>query len=109
MEILSLGYKKLAPGGLILLETLNPYCFESLDQCAVETPSLRLVQPFQLAFLVDQYQFREPKLIFSNPIRTRSTSRRRRWLCFYQNYGLLAFKSGMEKDISSEKPSLHIS
>jgi glycosyltransferase involved in cell wall biosynthesis len=109
VEILSLGYKKLAPGGLILLETLNPYCFESLDKCAMEPPSLRLVQPFQLAFLVDQYQFREPKLIFSNPIRTRSTARRKRWLHFYQNYAVLAFKSGMEKEMSRERASLHFS
>ena len=32
VEILSLGYQKLAPGGFLLLETLNPYCFESLEK-----------------------------------------------------------------------------
>lgn len=71
----------------------------------METPSLRPVQPFQLAFLVAQYQFQDPQLIFSNPIRIRSTLRQERWLRFYQNYAVLALKSGMENDTRSEHAS----
>jgi glycosyltransferase involved in cell wall biosynthesis/SAM-dependent methyltransferase len=101
VEILGLAYKKLAPGGFILLETLNPYCFESLDRCPTETASLRLIQPYQLAFLVDQYQFHEPRLIFSKPVRIHSTLRQERWLQYYQCYGVIAVKSNLEKDIIS--------
>jgi hypothetical protein len=97
VQMLSLASQKIAPAGLVLFETLNPYCYESLDTCTMETSSLRLVQPFQLAFLVDQYQFQELKLIFSNLVQTRSTERGEPWLHLYKSYAVLAVKSDMEK------------
>ncbi len=92
MQLLELSYQKLMPGGFIYLETPNPICLESLSKFYTDPTHHRPIQPFQLAFLLEYHGFRNTKLLFLQPLKTRGTLSEERWMTLYQDYGALAIR-----------------
>lgn len=92
MKFLSLAYQKLARGGIIYLETPNPLCLESLSKFYTDPTHIKPIQPFQLSFLLEYNSYKNVRLLFFEPIRTRGTLSEEKWITLYQDYGVLAMK-----------------
>ena len=92
-ELLELSYQKLAPGGFLLLETPNPFCFESLSFFYTDETHVRPIQPYQLAFAVETAGFTDTRLHFTAPVPAkRKQDRNYGWMRLYQNHGIVAKK-----------------
>jgi SAM-dependent methyltransferase len=92
-RLLSLVYRKLAPGGFLLLETPNPFSPEALSFFYTDDTHLRPLQPFQLAFLVENAGFVDCRAHFTAPVPAGRKQSIDNWLRLYQNHGLIAYKS----------------
>ncbi len=65
-EMLELAYKKLSPGGIIVLETVNPLSWFSFSHIYLLDPTHKLpVHPMMLEFLLKSIGFVNVKLSFS--------------------------------------------
>ncbi|MFO1063428.1 MAG: class I SAM-dependent methyltransferase [Pirellulales bacterium] len=91
-RMLAVAYRKIAPGGFILLETPNPFCPESLSFFYTDDSHVRPIQPFQLAFLVENAGFENTRAHFSAPVPAGRRQSIDNWLRLYQNHGLVAYK-----------------
>lgn len=91
-SMLELIYRKVSPGGFILVETPNPYCFEALSFFYSDDTHVRPIQPHQLAFTVERAGFRETRAHFSAPISVNRRTAMENWMRHYQNHGLVAWK-----------------
>lgn len=92
VELLQLSYQKLAPGGFLLLETPNPFCFESLSYFYTDQTHVRPIQPYQLAFAVETAGFTETRLHFTAPVPASRKQAHQTWMRLYQNHGIVAKK-----------------
>ncbi len=95
-SMLDATYQKIAPGGFILLETPNPFCFESLSFFHTDSTHTRPIQPFQLAFLVEAAGFCDSRAHFSAPVPAPRRQATDTWIRLYQNHGILAYKPGLQ-------------
>ncbi len=91
-SMLDATYQKIAPGGFILLETPNPFCFESLSFFHTDSTHTRPIQPFQLAFLVEAAGFCDSRAHFSAPVPAPRRQATDTWIRLYQNHGIVAYK-----------------
>ncbi|QDU73683.1 putative S-adenosylmethionine-dependent methyltransferase/MSMEI_2290 [Bremerella volcania] len=91
-ELLRLSYQKLAPGGFLLLETPNPFCFESLSFFYTDQTHVRPIQPYQLAFAVETTGFTDTRLHFTAPVPASRKQDTHNWMRLYQNHGIVAKK-----------------
>ncbi|MBA2112901.1 class I SAM-dependent methyltransferase [Bremerella alba] len=92
LELLRASYQKLAPGGFLLLETPNPFCFESLSFFHTDQTHVRPIQPYQLAFLVETAGFADTRLHFTAPVPTTRRHQTHNFMQLYQNHGIVAKK-----------------
>lgn len=90
--LLELAFQKVAPGGFILIETPNPFCFESLSFFYTDDTHVRPIQPYQLAFLAESVGFERTRLHFSAPVPIVRRQAAENWMRQYQNHGLVAYK-----------------
>lgn len=91
-SLLLTAYQKIAPGGFLLLETPNPFCFEALSFFYTDDTHCRPIQPFQLAFLVESAGFHRSRAHFSAPVPAGRKQAIHNWIRLYQNHGILAYK-----------------
>lgn len=66
-EFLSLVRKALRPGGLLLVETVNPHCPEALEWFYIDPTHERPVYPEMLEFLMEQAGFKGMTVRFQIP------------------------------------------
>lgn len=92
LEFLRLSYQKLASGGFLLLETPNPFCFESLSFFYTDQTHVRPIQPYQLAFAVENAGFINSRLHFTAPVPASRKQENANWMRLYQNHGIVATK-----------------
>jgi 2-polyprenyl-3-methyl-5-hydroxy-6-metoxy-1,4-benzoquinol methylase len=98
-QIIRLAYDKLAPGGFILLETVNPYCLETFRTYYLDPTHQNPVPLDLLSILYQFYGFTEKQLFFQNPITpTVPVSRSQELQYLYQGYGLLGIKPRNHQD-----------
>lgn len=92
-QLLETAYRKLAHGGFLLLETPNPFSPEALSFFYTDDTHVRPLQPFQLAFLVENAGFTGLRAHFSAPVPAGRKQAIDNWLRLYQNHGIVAYKS----------------
>lgn len=69
LRLFRLAYRKLAPGGLIVAETINPTCLLALSNWFLIDPSHRTpLHPKTLQFLMEQAGFYRVQLRFLHPV-----------------------------------------
>jgi hypothetical protein len=67
--MLRLAQRKLAPGGMLLAETINPSCLFALSNWYLMDPSHRTpLHPQLLRFLLEQAGFAEVQIRFLHPV-----------------------------------------
>lgn len=91
-ELLEVAFQKTLPGGFILLETPNPYCFESLSFFYTDDTHVRPIQPTQLAFWVESTGYQRTRSHFSAPAGINDRMHEENWMRHYQNHGIIGFK-----------------
>ncbi len=91
-QLLRIAYRKIAPGGFLLLETPNPFSPEALSFFYTDDTHVRPIQPFQLAFLVENAGFEKSRAHFSAPVPAGRKQAIDNWLRLYQNHGIVAYK-----------------
>ncbi len=92
-KLIKLAYEKLAPGGFLLLETVNPYCLETFRTYYLDPTHQNPVPLDLLSVLYQFYGFAETEVIFQNPIKPNIPATQSQALgSFYQNYALLGKK-----------------
>jgi SAM-dependent methyltransferase len=69
IELVKLSYRKLAPGGILILETPNPRCLMVLAETFYKDPShVHPLHPDMMQFLLETTGFQEVELRFSSPV-----------------------------------------
>ncbi|AAC07137.1 methyltransferase domain-containing protein [Aquifex aeolicus] len=67
-KFLELSYKKLSNGGLIILETINPWNIEAFARFYLDETHVRPIVPEYLYFLLKYIGFKDVKVIFLSPL-----------------------------------------
>jgi O-antigen chain-terminating methyltransferase len=71
IELVRLSYRKLTPGGVLILETPNPQCLMIFaDSFYRDLTHLRPIHPETMKFLLEATGFREVELRYSAPVDT---------------------------------------
>lgn len=65
---MKLAYSRLAIGGGILIETINPYCYERMGYFAIDPSHITLPSPDALKFLAEYCGFQNVQIEFYAPI-----------------------------------------
>ena len=92
-KLIKLAYEKLAPGGFLLLETVNPYCLETFRTYYLDPTHQNPVPLDLLSVLYQFYGFAETEVFFQNPIKPNIPASQSQALAsFYQTYALLGKK-----------------
>lgn len=90
-EMLALAYSRIMPGGLIILETINPKCDTGLANFFLDETHKRPVPPELLCFKLEWMGFTPKKLLYSGlvpeELRTREVTRN------YQDYAIIAYRN----------------
>jgi len=68
-EFLQLSYEKLVDGGVIILETINPWNYEAFARFYIDETHIRPIPPDTLSFILQWIGFKDIKVIFSAPLR----------------------------------------
>jgi 2-polyprenyl-3-methyl-5-hydroxy-6-metoxy-1,4-benzoquinol methylase len=99
-DLIVLCSQKLANGGLILLETINPQCAAAMKWFYLDPTHVRPVVPDLLHFMLQQAEFADVSFIFSSP--TSGSEREPALRCgspmpevtaFYQDYAVVGVRS----------------
>ena len=64
-KMIELSFLKIKSGGLIILETVNPYSLASLANFYLDETHKKPIPPNRLAFLLEWYGFKNVKIIYS--------------------------------------------
>jgi SAM-dependent methyltransferase len=73
-KILDVAMRKLAPGGVVLLETVNPHCLASFRMFYLDPTHTRPIpQPF-LSLLLKLHGYKETRVFFSSPAQVANVS-----------------------------------
>jgi SAM-dependent methyltransferase len=67
-DILKVAFKKISPHGVILLESVNPYCPMALGKFYLDPTHARPYAPDLMKFVLEWQNFEKVKLIYSSPI-----------------------------------------
>jgi len=70
-EFLQLSYEKLTEGGVIILETVNPWNYEAFARFYIDETHVRPIPPDTLSFILSWIGFTNIKVIFSAPLRNK--------------------------------------
>lgn len=66
--------QKIAEGGCLLIETINPYCYSRLGNFAVDPSHITLPSPDSLKLMVELAGFSNTKIRFYSPVDRRTTT-----------------------------------
>lgn len=89
-ELLRAAYDKLAPGGFILLETVNPYCLPTYKSYYLDPTHHEPVPMDLLAILLRFYGFEQLEVFYHSPVDARLINPGDREIAHrYENYALL--------------------
>lgn len=91
LRFLSLAYERLLEGGLLLLETVNPWNQEAFSRFYLDPTHRRPLPPELLSFLAYKTGFRNLKIIYSSPLRKEKRGFEQ-VKSLYLDYALLALK-----------------
>ncbi len=64
-NVIELAFLKIQGGGLIILETVNPYSFVGLANFYMDETHKKPIPPYRLAFLLEWYGFKNVKILYS--------------------------------------------
>ena len=67
-DILKVAFKKISPNGVILLESVNPYCPMALGKFYLDPTHVRPYAPDLMKFVLEWRDFEKVKIIYSSPI-----------------------------------------
>jgi 2-polyprenyl-3-methyl-5-hydroxy-6-metoxy-1,4-benzoquinol methylase len=92
-QMIELAFQKLAPGGFIFLETVNPYCLETFRTYYLDPTHQNPIPPDLLNLMLTFYGFEEKRIFFQSPIQANiPASQTAAMNLKYQGYGILARK-----------------
>lgn len=92
-KLVKLAYEKLAPGGFILLETVNPYCLETYRTFYLDPTHQKPVPLDLLSILYQFYGFADKQVFFQSPVKpTAPVSQKHELKLLYQGYALMGTK-----------------
>jgi SAM-dependent methyltransferase len=66
-SLLVLSFNKIASDGIIILESVNPYCIVALGAFYLDPTHLKPLSPDLLKFLLEWYGFTDVQIVYSNP------------------------------------------
>jgi 2-polyprenyl-3-methyl-5-hydroxy-6-metoxy-1,4-benzoquinol methylase len=91
--MIELAFQKLAPGGFIFLETVNPYCLETFRTYYLDPTHQNPIPPDLLNLMLTFYGFEEKRIFFQSPIEPAiPASQTAAMNLKYQGYAILALK-----------------
>lgn len=91
-DLLAVSYDKLLPGGLILLETVNPYCLDTFRTFYLDPTHVKPVPKDLLAITMAFHGFTDIKTYWQNPVHTTGQVGPLARALYYQTYALIARK-----------------
>jgi SAM-dependent methyltransferase len=91
-RMLKLAYQKLAPEGLLLLETPNPDCLTAFRYFYLDPTHVKPIPRYLLAILLRFYGFQELNVFYQNPISATVANTDADWSVYYQTYAMLGRK-----------------
>jgi len=74
-KLIETAYKKIANGGVILLETLNPYCYSNQEWFYIDPTHISWHSPDNLKLYLEYMGFYEVKVIYSAPVQPQYASK----------------------------------
>lgn len=104
-ELLKLAYAKLADKGLLLLETVNPYCLETYRSYYLDPTHRNPVPKDLLTIMLKFYRFGDLKAFYSDPVEQTAPADRQTWIQRYQTYALLGMKELESPDRAADTAS----
>ncbi|RKQ60624.1 O-antigen chain-terminating methyltransferase [Thermovibrio guaymasensis] len=90
-EFLTLTYEKLVPGGVLILETLNPWNFEAFPRFYIDETHVKPIPPDTLTFILNWVGFKDLNLIFSSPLKEKKR-KDDDLKKFYLDYAIVGYK-----------------
>ena len=90
-EFLTLAYEKLVPGGVLILETLNPWNFEAFPRFYIDETHVKPIPPDTLTFILNWVGFKDLNLIFSSPLKEKKR-KDDDLKKFYLDYAIVGYK-----------------
>lgn len=90
-DLIKAAHKKIAPGGVIILETVNPHSFYGLSNFYQDPTHITPLPPELIAFLLEWYGFNSVKIVYSSlvPEHLRISKIPR---MNYQDYAVIAYR-----------------
>ncbi len=86
------SYRTIDESGFILLETINPLCYEALSSFHTDVTHENPLQPFQMAFLLQYTGFHTIRIFLSSPVQAHGKLEAQNKLRMYQDYAVLGYK-----------------
>jgi O-antigen chain-terminating methyltransferase len=87
-DILKTAFKKISPNGIIILESVNPYCPVALGNFYLDPNHIRPYAPDLMKFMLEWHGFEKVKIIYSSLIPNQFKKAVRN----YQDYAVLGKK-----------------
>ncbi|WP_297445479.1 methyltransferase domain-containing protein [Desulfurobacterium sp.] len=67
-DFLRLSFEKLVPGGVLILETINPWNYEAFPRFYMDETHVRPIPPDTMSFMLRWFGFSDLKLLFLSPL-----------------------------------------
>jgi SAM-dependent methyltransferase len=98
LRFLRLAHAKLAPGGLILLETPNPDCLTCFRSFYLDPTHHKPIPKYLLAILARFYGIQNLNVLYQNPISSKIAAIDQDQSRFYQTYAILGSKPAEQRN-----------
>ena len=90
-DFLKLSYEKIAPNGIIIMETVNPKCNPALSNFFLDITHVRPYPPETMKFLLEWHGFKDICMIYSSPCSKEFRIKNIKE-CNYMDFGVIAWK-----------------
>jgi O-antigen chain-terminating methyltransferase len=67
-SLLAMAFNKIASDGIIILESVNPYCMIGLGEFYIDPTHIKPLSPDLMKFLLEWYGFSDVQIVYSNSI-----------------------------------------
>jgi SAM-dependent methyltransferase len=91
--VLKTAFKKISLHGLIILESVNPYCPTALGKFYLDPTHKRPYAPDLIKFMLEWYGFEKVRIIYSSPVPKRLYFKEA--VRYYQDYAVLGKKMNL--------------
>ena len=95
-KLCSLASRKISPGGCIIIETINPYCYRKLGTYSLDPSHIYMPSPDALKLMLEMLDFQNVIIQFYAPIKDKITKKENS-LNLYEGYCLIAEKGSKGK------------